>query len=147
MNRLYILLTVMVVMVGALFAGHQALAKVLSGTAGDDTLVGTDTNDRFTGLRGADSLTGRDGEDRLKGSRGNDRLKGSRGPTSGVAEPPSGVVEATTRSSPAKVTTQIYAGAGADRIYARDTRGGGLHRLRGWLRQGRDHTPPRRDSA
>jgi hypothetical protein len=27
MNRLYILLMVMVVMVGALFAGHQALAK------------------------------------------------------------------------------------------------------------------------
>jgi hypothetical protein len=62
MNRLYILLTVMVVMVGALFAGHQALAKVLSGTAGDDTLVGTDTNDRLTGLRGHDRLTGRDGE-------------------------------------------------------------------------------------
>ena len=47
MNRLYILLTVMVVMVGALFAGHQALAKILTGTAGDDTLVGTDGKDRL----------------------------------------------------------------------------------------------------
>src|SRR5215203_2473490 len=42
MNRLYILLTVMVVMVGTLFAGQEALAKVLTGTAGADTLVGTD---------------------------------------------------------------------------------------------------------
>ena len=42
MNRLYILLTVMVVMVGALFAGQEALAEVLTGTAGEDTLVGTD---------------------------------------------------------------------------------------------------------
>jgi hypothetical protein len=31
MNRLYILLTVMVVMVRALFAGQEALAKVLTG--------------------------------------------------------------------------------------------------------------------
>ena len=42
MYRLYILLTVMVVMVGTLFAGQEALAKVLTGTAGADTLVGTD---------------------------------------------------------------------------------------------------------
>ena len=39
MNRLYILLTVMVVMVGVPFflAGQEALAKVLTG--GNDTLV------------------------------------------------------------------------------------------------------------
>jgi Ca2+-binding RTX toxin-like protein len=65
MNRLSMLLTVMVVMVGAFFATHEALAKALIGTSGDDTLVGTDRNDRFTGLRGSDRLTGRDGEDRL----------------------------------------------------------------------------------
>ena len=35
MNRLYILLTVMVVMGEALFAGQEALAKVLDGTAGE----------------------------------------------------------------------------------------------------------------
>ena len=45
MNRLYILLTMMVVMVGALSATHEALAKVLTGTAGEDTLVGTDRAD------------------------------------------------------------------------------------------------------
>ena len=65
MHRLCILLAVMVVMVGALFAGQDALAKVFAGTGGDDTLVGTDR---------ADSFTGRDGEDRLKGSRGNDKI-------------------------------------------------------------------------
>ena len=48
MNRLYNLLTVMV---GALFAGHEAIAKVLTGTAGDDTLLGTDKEDREAVLR------------------------------------------------------------------------------------------------
>jgi Ca2+-binding RTX toxin-like protein len=67
MNRLYILLMVMVVMVGVLFVGQEALAKVLTGTAGDDTLVGTDRDDRFTGLRGDDRFTARDGEDHLRG--------------------------------------------------------------------------------
>jgi hypothetical protein len=66
MNRLYILLTVMVVMLLAFFAAHEALAKILIGTALDDTLVGTDRDERFTGFRGADRLTGRDGENRLK---------------------------------------------------------------------------------
>src|SRR5918993_961793 len=45
MNRLYILLTVMVVMVLAFFAEHEALAKVLTGTAGHDTLLGTSRAD------------------------------------------------------------------------------------------------------
>jgi hypothetical protein len=39
MNRLYILLTVMVVTVGALFSGQEALAKVLTGTERQDTLI------------------------------------------------------------------------------------------------------------
>ena len=65
MNRLYFLLTVMVVMLGALFATHEALAKVLTGTGGKDRLLGTDRDNRFTG---------RDGEDHLKGSRGNDKV-------------------------------------------------------------------------
>jgi hypothetical protein len=47
MNRLNILLAVMVVMVGAFFAGHEALAKVLTGTGVDDTLVGTNRDDRL----------------------------------------------------------------------------------------------------
>ena len=38
MKRLYILLAVMVVMVRLVLAGHEALAKVLTGTGGDNTL-------------------------------------------------------------------------------------------------------------
>ena len=52
MNRLHILLTVMVVMVLALFTGQEALAKVLTGTAGDDTLVGTNGDDHIEGRAG-----------------------------------------------------------------------------------------------
>jgi PIN domain nuclease of toxin-antitoxin system len=53
MNRLCILLTVMVVMVGAFFAAHEAVAKVLTGISGEDTLVGTARDNRLTG-RGGD---------------------------------------------------------------------------------------------
>src|SRR5215211_6420887 len=74
MNRLYILLTVMVVMVGVgappFFAAHEALAELLTGTSGNDTLLGTDSDDR---------LKGRGGEAYLKGSGGNDYLKGGGG--------------------------------------------------------------------
>jgi hypothetical protein len=56
MNRLYILVVVMVVMVGGFFFAQQAIGKVLSGTAGEDTIVGTDREDRFTGHRGPDRL-------------------------------------------------------------------------------------------
>ena len=56
MNRLYILLTVMVVMLGALFATQEALAKVLTGTGGKDRLIGTDRENRFTGRDGEDHL-------------------------------------------------------------------------------------------
>src|SRR5215204_6150786 len=72
MNRLYILLTVMVVMVGALFAGPQALAKVLTGTAGDDTLVGTDGDDRLDGRGGDDTIYGGSGDDTIFPGEGDD---------------------------------------------------------------------------
>ena len=62
MNRLHILLTVMVVMVGALFTGQEALAKVLTGTAGDDTLVGTNGDDHIEGRAGDDTIKGRGGD-------------------------------------------------------------------------------------
>ncbi len=66
MNRLYILLTVMVVMVGALlFTGHQALAEVVIGTEGDNTIVGTNGDDR---------LEGRAGDDTIRGGGGNDEI-------------------------------------------------------------------------
>ena len=63
MKRLYVSLTMIVMMVGALLAGHQALAKVLTGTAGKDTLVGTDRDDRLGGRGGDDTIKGRGGDD------------------------------------------------------------------------------------
>jgi Ca2+-binding RTX toxin-like protein len=56
MNRLYPLLTVMVVMVGPFFAAQEAVAKVLTGTGGNDRLVGTDRDDRLKGSGGDDKI-------------------------------------------------------------------------------------------
>src|SRR5215207_6533844 len=74
MNRLYILLMVMVVMIGALFAGPQALAKVLTGTAGDDTLVGTDGDDRLDGRGGDDTIFPGEGDDDVFAGAGDDLI-------------------------------------------------------------------------
>jgi hypothetical protein len=101
MNRPYILLTVMVVMVGApyFFFAHEALAEVFTGTAGNDTLVGTDSSDELKGRAGDDHLKGRRGDDYIEGGRGNDAI------------------------IPGGGDDDVYAGAGDDLIYARDTSG------------------------
>jgi Ca2+-binding RTX toxin-like protein len=106
MNWLHILLTVMVVMLAACFAGHEALAKVLTGTGGDDTLVGTNGSDRFKGSRGNDHLWGGRGNDHLRGSRGDDTIKGDHGNDTII---------------PGEDDDTVHAGYGDDRIYARDT--------------------------
>ncbi len=108
MTKLYILLTVMVVMVGALLAGHEALAEVLTGTGGDDTLVGTDRDDRLDGRGGEDELEGGDGNDRLKGRGGDDTIEGGSG---------------NDEIFPGEGDDNVDAGAGNDLIYARDTDG------------------------
>jgi hypothetical protein len=74
MHRLYILLTVMVVVVGAFFAGHEAVAKLLTGAGGNDELVGTNEADRLKGRAGNDRLSGRVGNDHLWGGRGSDKI-------------------------------------------------------------------------
>src|ERR671918_613519 len=96
MMRLNILLAVMVVMAGALFSGHEALAKVLTGTPGEDTLVGTDRYDRLSGGPGQDFLKGNSGNDTIWASRGNDKIH------------------------PGAGEDKVYAGYGDDLIYARD---------------------------
>ena len=73
MYRLYILLTMMVVMVGALSATHQALAKVLTGTGGDDMLLGTDRDDRLDGRGGDDEIEGGNGNDEIFPGNGDER--------------------------------------------------------------------------
>jgi hypothetical protein len=108
MNRLYILLTVMVVTLGALLAGHQALAEVLTGTSGDDTLLGTDKDDRLDGRGGDDEIEGGGGHDRLKGRGGDDEIEGGSG---------------NDEIFPGEGDDEVDAGAGNDLIYARDTGG------------------------
>ena len=126
MNRLYILLTVMVVMVGAFFVTHEALAKVLSGTGSDDTLLGTDRDDRINGRAGEDRIKGRGGDDHIKGKRGKDRLDGG----SGEDHLKGGRGEDTIEGGGGKDKIflgkgddKVDAGAGDDRIFARDTDG------------------------
>src|SRR5919107_1293317 len=63
MTKLYILLTVMVVMVGALLAGHEALAEVLTGTGGDDTIEGGSGNDEIFPGEGDDNVDAGAGND------------------------------------------------------------------------------------
>jgi LPXTG-motif cell wall-anchored protein len=126
MNRLYILLTMMVVTLGVLLATHQALAKVLSGTAGEDTLLGTDKDDRLKGRGGEDRINGRGGEDLLKGNRGEDTIEGGSGKDKII---------------PGKGEDEVDAGAGDDRIYAHDTGvdhidcGGGIDKVKSLNRE------------
>lgn len=74
MNRLYILLTVMVVMVGALFSGQDALADVFTGTDGNDTLVGTERDDRLDGRGGDDEIFPGEGNDDVFAGAGDDLI-------------------------------------------------------------------------
>src|SRR5829696_8583782 len=99
MNRLYILLTVMVVMVGMLLTGQEALAEVLIGTDSEDTLVGTEGADRLDGRAGDDRLDGLGGDDTIEGGGGNDEI------------------------FPGEGDDDVFAGAGDDLIFARDTNG------------------------
>jgi Ca2+-binding RTX toxin-like protein len=93
-----LLTTVMVVMVASpLFGAHEALADLLTGTSGNDTLVGGDTDDSLKGRAGDDYLDAGFGDDTIEGGRGNDRIY------------------------PGEGADKVYAGAGNDLIYARDT--------------------------
>ena len=88
----------MVVMVAApLFGAHEALAAIVPGTAGNDTLFGTEENDYLDGRAGDDYIDALGGGDEIKGGRGNDRIY------------------------PGEGADVVYAGAGNDLIFARDT--------------------------
>ncbi|MCA3033073.1 MAG: hypothetical protein ING21_08410 [Burkholderiales bacterium] len=54
-------------------------AKVLTGTAGNDTIIGYATADTISGADGNDSLYGRDGNDIINGGNGDDGLVGENG--------------------------------------------------------------------
>jgi hypothetical protein len=74
MNRLYIFLTVMVVMVGVLLTGQEALAEVLIGTDSEDTLVGTEGADRLDGRAGNDEIFPGEGDDDVFAGAGDDLI-------------------------------------------------------------------------
>jgi len=59
--------------------GYNYIENILSGTAGDDTMVGGDGIDSFNGDAGADVLIGHGGPDRLRGEPGDDTLDGGDG--------------------------------------------------------------------
>src|ERR671921_271071 len=99
MNRLYILLTVMVVMVGVLLTGQEALAEVLMGPDSEDTLGGPKGPARLDGRAGDDRLDGLGGDDTIYGGRGNDEI------------------------FPGEGDDDVFAGAGDDLIFARDANG------------------------
>lgn len=63
----------------ALAVAPSASAKVIVGTAGDDTLAGTDERDFVYGRAGNDVVVGNDARDFLFGQRGNDSLAGDAG--------------------------------------------------------------------
>jgi len=70
----------MVVMVGApfFFAAHEAVAKVLTGTAGD-TLAGTEGDDRLKGGGGDDEIEGGSGNDEIFPGEGDDDVDAGAG--------------------------------------------------------------------
>jgi len=58
-------------------AGGVALAAVINGTAGDDTLTGTQKADSIYGHGGNDTITGKAGADEIWGGTGSDVIKGN----------------------------------------------------------------------
>ncbi|WP_342654390.1 putative Ig domain-containing protein [Pseudomonas sp. F3-2] len=64
---------------GTLTADNFIFNRVVTGTAGNDTLSGTDSAETLLGLAGNDSLNGGAGDDKLDGGAGMDTLTGGAG--------------------------------------------------------------------
>ena len=73
------LLLVSAAALAALALAPFAAARVIVGTAGDDTLAGTERRDFVYGRAGADTIAGNGGSDLLFGQRGNDTVSGDDG--------------------------------------------------------------------
>lgn len=76
-GRIAVLLTAIGLMLA--LGGGLALAEVLIGTNGNDSLVGTELRDEIQGLGGDDQINGRAGNDRLEGGKNKDVIFGGRG--------------------------------------------------------------------
>ena len=74
-------LIVLAIAVAALLVvAAPALAKVITGTNGDDVLIGTNNRDDISGKDGDDVIQGRDAGDDLFGEGGEDKVQGNNGP-------------------------------------------------------------------
>jgi len=62
-----------------LLASGVALAAVITGTDGADSMEGTPRSDTIQGFRGEDTITGRASGDTLRGYSGNDTTDGQGG--------------------------------------------------------------------
>ena len=76
MKRKLTIWTAMALCAGAFFAGSVALAAVIDGTAGDDTLDGTNKSDTISGYGGNDTIYGRGAADELWGGFDSDEVYG-----------------------------------------------------------------------
>jgi Ca2+-binding RTX toxin-like protein len=94
MNRLATILTIVGLLVG--LCASVAVAKVITGTSGEDILRGTPKSDKIEGLGDRDKIKGKGDADKLYGQRGNDKIAGGKG------------------------RDRIYGGHGNDFIRARD---------------------------
>src|SRR5215212_9065058 len=81
-----------------------AYAKIISGTPGNDYLLGTIKTDLIRGRGGDDYIRALAGDDLLFGGAGDDVVRGGNG-----------------RIYPGEGPDIVLAGAGNDKIYARDT--------------------------
>src|SRR5215213_10852259 len=120
MNRLYILLTVMVVMVGALFTGQEAW------------------------LRSSSAPTARIRSWGPKGTTASTVAPGTIASTVSAATTRSKVAPATAKSSRRGRRRRIRRRRRRPYLRPRHPRGG-FHRLWRWLRPGRDYTSRRQD--
>jgi Ca2+-binding RTX toxin-like protein len=81
--------------------------KVLTGTAGADTLIGYSTADTLQGLDGNDALWGRAGDDRLDGGAGADTMYGEAGNDTYVVDSTADVVTENTGEGTDTVESSI----------------------------------------
>jgi Ca2+-binding RTX toxin-like protein len=83
---------------------YTAGNDTIIGTSGNDTLYGGDGNDTLDGLAGSDSLAGGPGDDTLSGGAGNDTLNGGAGNDTGVFAGVEGDYQLSTSSGTVSVT-------------------------------------------
>src|SRR5918994_1009901 len=108
----------------ALGGAGVAVAAVITGTPGNDTLLGTDQADQISGLAGNDLIHGLAGSDRIDAGPGDDTVLGDDGCPAGTSGAPyyciPGGRPGNDRLSGGAGDDRLSGGSGNDRIRARD---------------------------